>query len=425
MKILFIVPGSGDSFYCGNCFRDNLQATALRKARHEVIIMPLYLPLRHRTFQADTPLFFPATTFYAAQKLFPGKHMPNWLKRITASEGLLNMASSLSGSTSAEGMEQMTLAMITGEDTAFQDMVKQLIDWIKEREHPDVIHLSSSLLIAIAKEIKQQVDLPIVCSLQDEEVWLDGLKEHYAEEAWQGIVTNSRYVDALLTTSHFYQTLITERLPQLKAVKVIYPGVVREKYRCDHYPEQPTIGFFYRMNEADGLDILVDAFVRLKRKGTIPGLRLRIGGGFTATDKPFLKQMRQRLAPYASDVVIEESYKMEEHARFYQQVSLLSVPLRFEEGVGLYLCEAFAAGRPVVEPATGSFPEIVGKAGLLYSPNEAAPLAVALEQLLTDPQQMAQCRAEALHLSESRYSEVALAQQLVQLYQSLTHKESN
>ena len=159
MKILFIVPGSGDSFYCGNCFRDNLQATALRKAGHEVIIMPLYLPLRHRTFQADTPLFFPATTFYAAQKLFPGRHMPNWLKRITASEGLLNMASSLSGSTSAEGMEQMTLAMITGEDTAFQDMVKQLIDWIKEREHPDVIHLSSSLLIAIAKEIKQQVDL--------------------------------------------------------------------------------------------------------------------------------------------------------------------------------------------------------------------------------------------------------------------------
>lgn len=41
MKILFIVPGSGDSFYCGNCFRDNLQASALRKAGHEVIVMPL------------------------------------------------------------------------------------------------------------------------------------------------------------------------------------------------------------------------------------------------------------------------------------------------------------------------------------------------------------------------------------------------
>lgn len=116
---------------------------------------------------------------------------------------------------------------------------------------------------------------------------------------------------------------------------------------------------------------------------------------------------------------------MEEHARFYQQISLLSVPLRFEEGVGLYLCEAFAAGRPVVEPATGSFPEIVGEAGVLYSPNEPTELAAALAQLLTDPQRMAQCRAEALHLSESRYSEVALAQQLEQLYLSLTNKESN
>ena len=63
MKILFIIPGSGDSFYCGNCFRDNLQASALRKAGHTVIIMPLYLPLKHKSFQADAPLFFPATTY--------------------------------------------------------------------------------------------------------------------------------------------------------------------------------------------------------------------------------------------------------------------------------------------------------------------------------------------------------------------------
>lgn len=168
MKILFIVPGSGDSFYCGNCFRDNLQASALRKAGHEVIVMPLYLPLRHRSFQADTPLFFPATTFYTAQKFFGKRKMPDWLKRITGSDTLLNVASSLSGSTSAEGLEEMTLAMITGKDAAFLDMVDQLICWVKDREKPDIIHLSSTLLIGIAKEIKRYLDTPIVCSVQDE-----------------------------------------------------------------------------------------------------------------------------------------------------------------------------------------------------------------------------------------------------------------
>lgn len=186
MKILFIVPGSGDSFYCGNCFRDNLQASALRKAGHEVIVMPLYLPLRHRSFQADTPLFFPATTFYTAQKFFGKRKMPDWLKRITGSDTLLNVASSLSGSTSAEGLEEMTLAMITGKDAAFLDMVDQLICWVKDREKPDIIHLSSTLLIGIAKEIKRYLDTPIVCSVQDEEVWIDNLDERCIPEGLAG-----------------------------------------------------------------------------------------------------------------------------------------------------------------------------------------------------------------------------------------------
>ena len=94
MKILFIIPGSGDSFYCGNCFRDNLQASALRKAGHDVIIMPLYLPLRDSSFPADTPLFFPATTYYTAQKFFSKRKMPKWLERLTGSDTMLNMARS-------------------------------------------------------------------------------------------------------------------------------------------------------------------------------------------------------------------------------------------------------------------------------------------------------------------------------------------
>ncbi|MDL2278008.1 glycosyl transferase, partial [Parabacteroides sp. OttesenSCG-928-G07] len=142
MKILFIIPGSGDAFYCGNCFRDNLQASALRKAGHEVVIMPLYLPLKHQSFQADTPLFFPATTYFVAQKFFGEKKMPGWLKRITGSDSMLNMASSMSGTTSAEGMEEMTISMITGDDPAFREQVQQLIDWINHQEKPDIIHLS-------------------------------------------------------------------------------------------------------------------------------------------------------------------------------------------------------------------------------------------------------------------------------------------
>ena len=419
MKILFILPGSGDSFYCGNCFRDNLQALALRKAGHEVVIMPLYLPLKQASFQGDVPLFFPATTYYVEQKMFGNRRMPSWMKRMLGSDTMLDMASSLSGTTSAEGMEDMTLSMIEGEGLAFEENVKQLIDWVKQTEKPDVIQLSSSLLLGIAKELKKETKLPIVCSLQDEEVWIDSLKSEFAEKAWQGVLANAKYVDRFITTSYYYRQIVETRLPQLGHVDVIYPGIDVIKYQSDEYPADPTIGFFYRMNELDGLDILADAFVLLKQRDTIPNLKLRIGGGYMSPDKKLVKQVKRTLKPYANDVVIEDTYDMDEHADFYRKITVLTVPLRFQEGVGLYLCEAFAAGRPAVEPNTGSFAEIVGNGGLIYEPNDAHHLADTLEKMLTDKQCYQQCQSHALTLAKERYDDMTTARHLTELYSEL------
>lgn len=420
MKILFIIPGSGDSFYCGNCFRDNLQASALRKAGHTVIIMPLYLPLKHKSFQADAPLFFPATTFYTAQKFFSKRKMPKWLERFTASNAMLNIASSMSGTTSAQGTEAMTLSMINGEDAVFQEQASQLIQWIKEQEKPDIIHLSSSLLLGIARMIRLQMDIPIICSVQDEEVWINSMNEKDASAAWQGIIDNSRYIDRFITTSQFYKEFIRKRLPQLTEIDVIYPGVDRLKYASTGYPEDPVIGFFYRMNHENGLDILANAFIKLKERGTIKNLRLKIAGGFTGKDKRFLKEIKRMLSPYKEVVEIVDDYSLEDHAGFYNSISVLSVPITFEEGVGLYLCEAFAAGRPVVEPATGSFPEIVGEAGILYEPNNSDALADAIEKLLTDKELYVSYTEKAVDLSASRFNELVMAENLLTLYTQFT-----
>lgn len=81
MKVLFVMPGAGDAFYCGNCFRDNLQAMSLRKAGHEVVVVPLYLPVQQSGAEGGAPLFFPATTYYIEQKLFGRRRMPSWLSR--------------------------------------------------------------------------------------------------------------------------------------------------------------------------------------------------------------------------------------------------------------------------------------------------------------------------------------------------------
>ena len=270
--------------------------------------------------------------------------------------------------------------------------------------------------MGVAKAIRQRINIPVVCSVQDEEVWIDSMKGEYLQEAWQGIAENIGYIDKFVTTSEFYKNTITTRIPQIANVEVVHPGVDASKYVSDQYPVDPVIGFFYRMNRENGLGILAEAFVKLKKRDTIKNIKLKVAGGYTAKDRRFLNEVKRILKPYMDDVDLCNAYDPERHADFYKQITIISVPLTFDESVGLYLCEAFAAGRPAVEPATGSFPEITGEAGVVYSPNNSDALADAIEKLLTDHAFFKHCCEKALEMSKTRYSDQVMAARLVKVY---------
>jgi glycosyltransferase involved in cell wall biosynthesis len=405
MKILQIIPGSGDTFYCSNCLRDNLYAQALRKAGHEVMIMPLYLPLTDKSFQANTPLFFPATSFFMEQKFFRKREMPRFLEKILDTPLALRLASALSETTSAKGMEQMTLSMVKGEDRIFAKQIEKLIHWILNHNHPDIILLSTSLLIGVAKAIKNQTKIPIICSLKDEEIWIDELEKQYAKETWEVIGYNSKYIDRFIAPSEFYKMFVLNKIDNIKEIDVVYPGVNIEKYGSTNEPKDPVIGFFYRMNYANGLDILAQAFINLKKENSISNLKLKIGGGYNRENKRFIHQIRNLLKPFMNDVIWLNNYDLKEHTHFYKDITLICNPLRFDEAFGLYLCEAFATGKPAVMPHTGSFSEIVGNAGLLYAPNDSENLTEALRKILTNHELYESCKNNALKLSRERYND--------------------
>jgi glycosyltransferase involved in cell wall biosynthesis len=237
--------------------------------------------------------------------------------------------------------------------------------------------------------------------------------------AWMGITHNIKYIDQFVTTSEFYKTTITARIPQITELDVIYPGVEIQKYASNRYPADPTIGFFYRMNRENGLDILAEAFVKLKKRNTVKNLRLKVAGGYTAKDRRFLRGVKKTLQPFMDDVDWCSVYDPELHADFYRQISIISVPITFDEGVGLYLCEAFAAGRPAVEPATGSFPEIIADAGIVYSPSNSDALANAIEKILSGETLFRHCCEHALKISQTRYNHEVMAKRLVTVYEKL------
>ena len=392
-----------------------MQASALMKAGHDVTVVPMYLPMQFAT--GDIPVFFPAVSYYLEQAIFKKGNMPAWLNRFASSKMFLGLAASLSGTTSAEGMEGMTMSMIRGADGAFKKNLAEMTEWIRRDGIPDVIHIASSLLIGIAAPIKAELGVPVVCSLQDEEVWIDSLKDGWPEVAWEAIAGSVSGVDAFVTISDYYRAKAEKKTGI--SPTVIYSGFYIEKYYCESLPASPTIGFFYRMNRLDGLDILARAFVILKEKGSIKDLKLRIGGGSTRSDRRFIAKVLSSLKPYLDDVVIEEKYSPLAHHLFYRDITVLSVPLRFDEGAGFYVCEAFAAGRPVVEPRRGSFPEIASEGGLLYEDERPEGLAAALEKMLLDKDLYDSKRGNALRLARERYAADRCADSLLKLYESI------
>ena len=122
MNIIQIIPGSGGSFYCGNCLRDSKFVEALRKKGHQVIKVPMYLPLYSDEHDiGDIPVFYGAISIYLKQ-LFPVfRKAPAWFDRLLNTKPVLKLAASMAGSTDAKGLDEMTISMLMGEDGKQQE----------------------------------------------------------------------------------------------------------------------------------------------------------------------------------------------------------------------------------------------------------------------------------------------------------------
>jgi len=395
MKIILICPGSGDNFYCENCLRDAALAKALRRLGHDVLMVPLYLPLQADKVEpvSNAPLFFGGVNVYLQQKLSLFRRTPRWIDRWFDSRRLLEWAGRKAGMTNARDLGETTISMLEGEHGRQVKELDRFVDWLAaEPDKPDVVCLSNVLLAGMVRRIKERLDVPVACLLQDEDGFLDGLSPSYAERAWAVVRERARDIDALGAVSRYYADVIQERLKVEPARMYVVPmGIELDAYKpAEGGPATPTIGFLSRMCPDRGLERLVDAFILLKRNAKLESARLRICGGRSAADEPFISRMRDKLAAAGvrDDVEFLDAFDRDARIEFLRSLTVLSVPEVRPVAYGLYVLEALAMGVPVVEPAIGCFPETLAitGGGILYEPNAAGRLADALEPLLLDAQ---------------------------------------
>ena len=423
MRIVQITPGSGDNFYCENCLRDEAMLRALRKLGHDAVMAPLYLPSQFMETGAAQagPIFFGGINVYLQQKWGWFRRTPRWLDKVFDSRRLLRWAGRLSGMTNAHDLGATMLSMLEGEHGRQVKELERLVDWLAE-ERPDVVILSNALLLGLARRIKERLGGPIVCLLQDEDEFVDGLIEPYRSEAWRLLRERAVEVDRFVAVSRYYGELMRGRLGLRPAqVEVVYPGLAVEKYGLAERPERPTVGFLSRWCAGKGLDRLVEAFVVLKRREGLSEVRLRIAGGHNPEDRGFVEGVRQQLrkAGVGGDVEFIDGFGWEVRHEFLRSLSVLSVPARRGEAWGMYAVEAWACGVPVVQPQVGVFEELVELTGggvLVGAQADAGELADALEQMLKRPGEAETMGRRARRMVREHLDVKQAAARLVEVY---------
>jgi glycosyltransferase involved in cell wall biosynthesis len=102
-------------------------------------------------------------------------------------------------------------------------------------------------------------------------------------------------------------------------------------------------------------------------------------------------------------------------------IDVFSVPTAYPEAKGIYVLEAMARGVPVVQPAHGSFPELLGLTGggVLVPPGDASALAHSIAELLRDEPQRRELGEIGREAVRAQFSEERMAEEMVRVFESV------
>jgi glycosyltransferase involved in cell wall biosynthesis len=427
MKIVYLITGSGGSFYCGNCYRDMIYLRAIRKVPGiNASAIPLYLPPDDTNSETgmDKNVFFGAISMYLREKVPFLKNMPVFMDKLVDSRPMLKMAARKAGTTNPEGLEEMTLNMIKGENAFPEKELQRLIDYLCKDGKPDIIHLSNALIIGLARQIKKKLNVKIVCSLLNEDDWIDEMMEPYQSGAWKLIAREANNVDFFLTPSTYYKELFISKTgisgDNFHVIPLGFDPDLKKIEKKDNYP---AIGYFCRINSQNGIDKLVDAFIKLRSSNKLPGLTLHISGGYTGDDKPFIADQIKKIKDNGlkSSVRIYPEFHGNSKQEFFNNIDIMCVPVRKHDGYGLYILEANAAGVPVVQPATGAFPEIIERTGggITYTPDTVDELSANLMKTLSNRELCIELGKKGQENVLKGLSLIKMSEELSKVYNSL------
>jgi glycosyltransferase involved in cell wall biosynthesis len=426
-----IITAGGAGMFCGSCMHDNTWARALRDAGVEVTLIPTYTPIRvDEEDLSSRRVFFGGINVYLEHKSKLWRTLPRWMTKWVNHPSLIRFATGFGVSNDAAELGELTLDMLDGELGSQRRDVDELVSFIACDLKPDIVCFSNALLAGAVRSLRQEYEGKIVCTLQGDDIFLDGLSAEHRQGAIDRISSRAADFDGFLVHSDYYRDHMAAilNLPVEKFARIPL-GIDFSGFSPLEQPRTDNefrIGYFARICPEKGLHLLVEAVRKIRRQH--PQVKLIAGGHLGSRDVDYF----DRVSKDAEDLGDSFEYigspaDQSVKARFLQSLDVLSVPAPYKEPKGIYVLEALACGVPVVQPAHGAYPEMLAatQGGLLFEPGDVDDLAEKLSGLIVDSARRIELAIQGNSLVRQRYSLTAMTNATVSAFEAFPHNATD
>jgi glycosyltransferase involved in cell wall biosynthesis len=277
----------------------------------------------------------------------------------------------------------------------------------------------------LAAPLRKALDRPICCTLQGEDLFLNGLIEPYRSKAIDLIRRQVPDVDRFLSVSDYYAPIMSDMIgiPR-ERISVVPLGINLSGYQPKPRHQEPfRVGYFARVAPEKGLHVLAEAYKLLRARTPGVAMRLEVAGYIAPAQASYLDGIKRDLAQagLAGEFMYHGAVDRDGKLAFLQTLDVLSVPATYDEPKGVFLLEAMGEGVPVVQPRRGAFTEIVEKTGggLLVPPDDTPALASALQKLYDDRSLADRLGRQGFDGVREHYSIERSTDRLLAVYESL------
>ena len=397
LKIVYLTSGAA-GMICGSCLHDNTLARALIELGHDVQLIPLYTPIR--TDEVDVTsrrIFFGGINMYLQQQMPLFRWLPKWLDRWLDQGWLIDWAAGRSVKIEPVQVADLAISILRGAGGHQRKEVERLADWLAGAQRPDVVVFSNILTAGCVPEIKRRLNVPVVVTLQGDDIFLRGLPEPHQSQALAEIRRLADQIDGFIAHTRFYADAMSVYLglPR-ERIEIVPLGIdvkdfvqesgVRSQELQSVSP--PAVGYLARLAPEKGLHVLADAFIALRKMAGMQDARLRIAGWMGDKNRAYAEGVFGKLRAAGLSEAFAYLGEVDRRGKLdlLRSVDVLAVPTTYREPKGLFVLEALAAGVPVVQPDHGAFPEVLAETGggLLHRPEDPEHLAQRLHELLLD-----------------------------------------